>query len=79
MAGLFHARRTDKHSPGRGWKTVSEEKRPRRAVFHSVGWWRRRESNPRPKKLHSRDYMLSLVVCSRTAAADGQAAAMPVT
>ena len=25
-------------------------------------WWRRRESNPRPKTLHSRDYMLSLVI-----------------
>jgi hypothetical protein len=25
-------------------------------------WWRRRESNPRPKTLHSRDYMLSHVI-----------------
>jgi hypothetical protein len=35
---------------------------PRRVSLLRVMWWRRRESNPRPKTLHSRDYMLSHVI-----------------
>src|SRR5262249_36871051 len=62
----------------RGWEEQITTTAPSRGRHSSV-WWRRRESNSRPETLHSRDYMLSLVVCSRPEAADGQAAQEPVT
>lgn len=42
-------------------------------------WWRRGESNPRPKALHRQYYMLSHVIGFNPSAADGQAISGRVT
>ena len=39
-----------------------EKKKPAQGGLYSSVWWRWRESNSRPKVLHSQDYMLSRVI-----------------
>ncbi|KGD58228.1 hypothetical protein DP49_5825 [Burkholderia pseudomallei] len=31
-------------------------------AFRGIGWWRRRESNPRPEAVHDQFYMFSSVI-----------------
>ena len=44
---------------GRGLSVVTQKGEANQAVSSSEDWWRRGESNPRPRVFHLRDYMLS--------------------
>ena len=44
---------------GHGLSVVTQKGEANQAVSSSEDWWRRGESNPRPRVFHLRDYMLS--------------------
>ena len=44
---------------GRGLSVVDQKSEANQAVRPTEDWWRRGESNPRPRVFHLRDYMLS--------------------
>jgi hypothetical protein len=47
-----------RYAGGNSLAAGNPQKSPRKAGLF-VGWWRRRESNPRPKVIRARRYMLS--------------------
>ena len=55
-----------------------EMKNPNRERLGFGCWWRRRESNPRPKDLHTRVYMLSTVFSFNGCRPNGQGLASAI-
>ncbi len=49
-------------SGARGFWRQSDEKKPTERGWFFNDWWRRRESNPRPKILYRQFYILSVVI-----------------